>query len=82
MAIKLDSPVSLPRVRRAKGSEARRAGWPLLYMYKELPHYSALTCEQRNSGANKLSIFQEIFFKIVFKRHFKLRWITFKTKNQ
>ena len=33
---KLDWPVSLLRGRRAERSKAWRAGWPLLFMYKEL----------------------------------------------
>ena len=55
----LDWPVSLPRVR-----PDRRAGSHLLYMYEELPHHSVLICELRNSDANKLSMFKEIFSKL------------------
>ena len=43
----LDRPVSLPLVQQAEQSEALKACWYLLDVYEELPHYSALTYEQK-----------------------------------
>ena len=35
-----------------------------LYVYEELPHHSALTRKQKNSGAHKHSVFQKIFSQL------------------
>ena len=36
-------------------------------VYEELPHHSASTCKQKHSGANRLSILQEIFSKLCLR---------------
>ena len=36
-------------------------------MHEELPHHNALTCKQKNSGADKLSIFHKLFSQLCLR---------------